>query len=31
MVEDEAMVDGRTVRELLERCPGDYVLVSGHE
>jgi hypothetical protein len=31
MVEDDAMVDGRTVRELLERCPGDYVLVSGHE
>ncbi len=31
MVEVDAMVDGRTVRELLERCPGDYVLVSGHE
>ena len=31
MVEDDAMVNRRTVRELLECCPGDYLLVSGHE
>lgn len=31
MVEDDAMVNRRTVRELLECCPGDYFLVSGHE
>jgi hypothetical protein len=29
MVRTGAMVDGRTVRELLERCPSDYFLVSG--
>jgi hypothetical protein len=30
MLEDDALVDGRTTaRELLERCPGDYWLVSG--
>jgi len=32
MVEDGAMVGGRrTARELLERCPGDYFLVTGHQ
>ena len=31
MLEDDALVDGRTtMRDLLERCPGDYWLVSGH-
>jgi hypothetical protein len=32
MVEGGAMVGGRrTARELLERCPGDYFLVSRHQ
>ena len=32
MVEGGAMVGGRrTARELLERCPGDYFLVTGHQ
>jgi hypothetical protein len=31
MLRDVAMADGSTTaRELLERCPGDYWLVSGH-